>query len=158
MNDITETIQESVEHANESKLNSKIAILVALSATIMAICNIKDGNIVQAMGQAQAHSIDAWSYFQAKSTKQSIAENSLELLKLDARKDPAIETQKKKLEDKRREMAKVVSLLNEQNQVLEQFISQQNTARTSLETIYGSGKELAVANRDENFWLLEAST
>ena len=48
----------------------------------MALCNVKDGNIVQAMSQAQAHSIDAWSYFQAKSTKQSIAENSLELLKV----------------------------------------------------------------------------
>jgi hypothetical protein len=48
----------------------------------MALCNVKDGNIVQAMEQAQAHAIDAWSYFQAKSTKQSIAENSLELMKV----------------------------------------------------------------------------
>ena len=32
------------------------------------------------MSQAQAHSIDAWSYFQAKSTKQSIAESALEML------------------------------------------------------------------------------
>lgn len=48
----------------------------------MALCNVKDGNVVQAMSQAQAHSIDAWSYFQAKSTKQSIAENALEMLKV----------------------------------------------------------------------------
>jgi len=34
------------------------------------------------MQQAQANGIDAWSYFQAKSTKESIAENTLELLKL----------------------------------------------------------------------------
>ena len=39
----------------------------------MAICNIKDGNIVQAMSQAQAHGINTWAYFQANSTKQSIA-------------------------------------------------------------------------------------
>ena len=32
------------------------------------------------MSQAQAHSIDAWSYFQAKSTKQSIAKSALEML------------------------------------------------------------------------------
>lgn len=82
MSDINETIQESMVHAKESKINSAIAILVALAATFMAICNIKDGNIVQAMSQAQAHSIDAWSYFQAKSTKQAIAENTLEILKL----------------------------------------------------------------------------
>jgi tryptophan 2,3-dioxygenase len=55
--------------------------MVAISATIMALCNVKDGNINQAMSQAQAHSIDAWSYFQAKSTKQAVAENSLKILK-----------------------------------------------------------------------------
>ncbi|MBC7588059.1 MAG: DUF4337 family protein, partial [Chitinophagaceae bacterium] len=81
MSELDETIQESVAHAGESRINSRVAIFVALTATFMAICNIKDGNIVQAMSQAQAHSIDSWSYFQAKSTKQSITENSVELLK-----------------------------------------------------------------------------
>jgi microsomal dipeptidase-like Zn-dependent dipeptidase len=82
MSDINETIQETVAHAGESKINSRVALFVALAATFMAICNIKDGNIVQSMSQSQAHGIDAWSYFQAKSTKQSIAENTLELLRL----------------------------------------------------------------------------
>src|SRR5438552_18879233 len=81
MSEINDTIQESVEHARESKLNSRVAIMVALTATVMAICNIKDGNVVQAMSQAQAHTIDAWSYFQSKSIKQSLTENTLELLK-----------------------------------------------------------------------------
>jgi len=66
MSDINDTIQESVENAGKSKINSMVAVLVALSATFMAICNVKDGNIVQAMSQAQANSIDSWSYFQAK--------------------------------------------------------------------------------------------
>jgi hypothetical protein len=48
----------------------------------MAICNVKDGNIVQAMDQAQAHSLDSWSYYQAKSTKQATIESVLELAKL----------------------------------------------------------------------------
>src|SRR3977135_3400202 len=82
MSDIADTIQEPVEQANKSKINSKVALFVAITATFMALCNVKDGNIVQAMSQAQAHSIDAWSYFQAKSTKQSIAENTLQLLKI----------------------------------------------------------------------------
>ena len=81
--DISETIQEPVAHAKESKINSRVAIWVSIIATVMAICNIKDGNVVQAMSQAQAHGIDAWSYFQAKSTKQSIAENALETIKLE---------------------------------------------------------------------------
>ena len=82
MTDINDTIQEPIEQASRSKINSRVALFVAITATFMALCNVKDGNIVQAMSQAQAHGIDAWSYFQAKSTKQSIAENSLELLKL----------------------------------------------------------------------------
>lgn len=82
MTDISEAIQEPLEAAGKSRINSRVALFVAITATFMALCNVKDGNIVQAMSQAQAHSIDAWSYFQAKSTKQAIAENSLELLKL----------------------------------------------------------------------------
>jgi hypothetical protein len=82
MSEIAETIQEPVEQANKSKINSRVALFVAITATFMALCNVKDGNVVQAMSQAQAHSIDAWSYFQAKSTKQAIAENTLELLKV----------------------------------------------------------------------------
>jgi hypothetical protein len=82
MTDINETIQESIEQEGKSKINSRVALFVAITATFMALCNVKDGNIVQTMDQAQAHSIDAWSYFQAKSTKQAIAENALELLKL----------------------------------------------------------------------------
>ena len=82
MNDISDTIQEPVEGAGKNKINSRVAIFVAITATFMALCNVKDGNIVQAMSQAQAHAIDAWSYFQAESTKEAIAENSLKLFKL----------------------------------------------------------------------------
>jgi Domain of unknown function (DUF4337) len=82
MSDIAETIQETVEESSKSKINSMVALFVAITATFMALCNVKDGNIVQAMSQAQAHAIDAWSYFQAKSTKESIAENTLEMLQL----------------------------------------------------------------------------
>lgn len=87
MSDISEKISELVENSkesnlNESRLNSKIAIIVAISASLMAIFNIKDNNIVQAMSQAQAHTIDAWSYYQAKSTKQHIAENNLNQLQI----------------------------------------------------------------------------
>ena len=80
MSEINETIQESLENADKSKINSRVALFVAITATFMALCNVKDGNIVQAMSQAQAHYIDAWSYFQAKSTKQSNAENTLALI------------------------------------------------------------------------------
>jgi len=96
MTDITEAIQEPLEDAGKSRINALVALFVAITATFMAICNVKDGNIVQAMDQAQAHSIDAWSYFQAKSTKQALAENTLEILK--TQKSPANDTLIKKYE------------------------------------------------------------
>ena len=66
----------------ETKLNSMIALIVAITATFMAICNVKDGNIVQSMSQSQANSLDAWSYYQAKSTKEAIVLNTLDLIKM----------------------------------------------------------------------------
>ena len=80
MGDLDETINSAVEHARESRLNSIVAVLVALAATLMALDNIKDGNVTQAMSQAQTHAVDAWSYYQAKSTKENLAEATIEQL------------------------------------------------------------------------------
>src|SRR5437868_5089242 len=97
MTELSDTIQETSEHARESKINGMVAIWVALTATFMALCNVKDGNIVQAMQQAQARAIDSWTYFQAKSTKQMIIENSVENLK--AQKNPLFDSLIKKDEE-----------------------------------------------------------
>jgi hypothetical protein len=78
--DIDEAVGEAVEKGRESRLNAFIALFVALAATLMAIDNIKDGNVGQAMAQAQAHGVDAWNYYQAKSTKQNLAESTLDTL------------------------------------------------------------------------------
>jgi uncharacterized protein HemX len=80
MGDLDETIKGAVEQAGDSRLNSIVAILVALAATLMGLDNIKDGNITQAMTQAQTRAVDAWSYYQAKSTKQNLAEATVDEL------------------------------------------------------------------------------
>ena len=82
MSEISDTINEAVERASESRLNSIIAALVAIAATFMALCNVKDGNIVQGMQQAQANAVDQWSYYQAKGMKQNLAEATLDQLQL----------------------------------------------------------------------------
>lgn len=81
MSDINETIQEVVDRAEErsDRLGSWIAIVVALSATFMAVCNIKAGNTVQAMSQSQAKSVSKWNQYQSKSMKQNLAETTLAL-------------------------------------------------------------------------------
>jgi hypothetical protein len=80
MSEVEDAVKETLE-SNNFSLNSWIAVTVAITATVMAIGNIKDGNIVQAMAQAQAKSVDNWSYYQAKSTKQIMAANMAEQLR-----------------------------------------------------------------------------
>jgi hypothetical protein len=84
MSDIQDTISEIVEGGEKSHdgLNNLIAVLVAILATVMALCNIKDGNIVQSMYQEQAHAVDQWSYYQAKGMKQNLAESMGDQLRL----------------------------------------------------------------------------
>jgi hypothetical protein len=80
MSDVADTVTEAVERGRESRFNGIIAALVAVTATCMALGNVKDGNVVQAMQQAQANGLDTWSYFQAKSTRQHLAESVAEQL------------------------------------------------------------------------------
>jgi hypothetical protein len=101
MSDIDETISEAVEKAAESHdaLNNLIAVLVALLATFMALCNIKDGNIVQAMSQDQSKAVDQWSYYQAKGMKQNLAESVLDQLQI-RKAQPGLTPQESALVDK----------------------------------------------------------
>jgi hypothetical protein len=80
MSEVGETVSEALEKAGESKLNSIVAAMVAVSATFVALCNVKDGNVGQAMAQAQAGAVDQWAYYQSKSTKQHIAETTADQL------------------------------------------------------------------------------
>jgi hypothetical protein len=56
------------------RLNMAVALAVAILATFMGITKVKDDNIVQAMLQAKSDAVDTWSEFQAKSTKQHLAQ------------------------------------------------------------------------------------
>ena len=101
MGDIDEKISDAIDKARESRLNSVIAVFVALTATFMALNNVKDGNIVQAMQQAQANGVDAWAYYQAKGTKENLAISAREQIELirDTTQNPTPEV--KALLDKR---------------------------------------------------------
>jgi hypothetical protein len=67
---------EPVLNGPEDRFNGRIALFVALAASFMALCNVKDGNVVQAMQQSQARAVDQWAYYQSKSSKQHTAENA----------------------------------------------------------------------------------
>src|SRR3954453_8115655 len=82
MVDLSETVNEAIEKASESRLHSRIAVLVAGAATFMALCNVKDGNVCQAMAQDQAKAVDAWAYYQAKGMKLNLAEAMIDQMAL----------------------------------------------------------------------------
>jgi hypothetical protein len=73
---------ESTASAEHARLNTWVAITVALLATFMGICKVKDDNIVQAMQQAQADKLDHWSFYQARNIRQEIAQAELAQLTL----------------------------------------------------------------------------
>ena len=90
---------DAVEGANEStptssdhriaRLNTWVALTVAILATFMAVCKVKDDNIVQAMQQAQADRVDHWGYYQARNLREEIASAALVQFKLSADGLPA---------------------------------------------------------------------
>ncbi len=55
---------------------------MVILSVFTGLCNIKDGNIVQAMQQAQSDSVDRWGEYQATRTKLHISEAAREELAL----------------------------------------------------------------------------
>jgi hypothetical protein len=80
MPELGEVMSEAVERAGESRLNSTIALLVALAATFVALAGVKDRNLTLGMMKAQTKAVDTWNYYQAKSMKQNLAEATLDEL------------------------------------------------------------------------------
>src|SRR3954452_14199477 len=86
MESATEAADDSVEARDRERvrLNSRVAVTVALLATFLGVCKVKDDNIVQAMQQAQADRLDHWNFYQARNIREEIATSSLTQLKLTA--------------------------------------------------------------------------
>ena len=82
--EVLESTKAAAEKTDTShkRLNAAVAITVAILATFMGICKVKDDNIVQAMQQAQADKIDHWAYYQARNIRQEIAEATATQLEL----------------------------------------------------------------------------
>ena len=112
MSELADNVTEAIERSHESSqgesgeaggsnLNGLVAISVAIVATFMALCNVKDGNIGQAMEEAQASGVDAWAYYQAKGTKMNIAESARDTLVLQREIAPSMSPEARALVDKK---------------------------------------------------------
>ena len=78
----TATAAAELKERRAARLNAAVAITVAVLATFMGICKVKDDNIVQAMQQAQADKLDHWVFYQARNLRQELAETTVTQLEL----------------------------------------------------------------------------
>jgi hypothetical protein len=68
--------------AKDARLNRGVAITVVVLSVFMGLAQVKDGNIVQAMQQAQSDSVDRWGEYQATRTKLHIDQTALAQVQL----------------------------------------------------------------------------
>lgn len=66
----------------EKRLNDLVAVTVVILTLFLAICKVKDDNIVQAMQKAQSGAVDAWAEYQFTRVKLHVDENGLAQLRL----------------------------------------------------------------------------
>ena len=152
MGDLADTVNEAVERAQEAgggrfSLNTIVAISAAITATFIAVCNVKDGNICQAMQQAQAGAIDTWADYQAKGTKLNIAESALDGLRLQQKLAPSATPETRALVEK---------AIAENEQKLAHYESEKAQLKKTAEAFQAEYDRL---NRhDDQFDMAEAST
>ena len=73
----------------QASLGAMVAVTVALLATFLGLCNVKDDNIVQAMQQAQADKLDHWNFYQARNIREEVASATVAQLRLASATAPA---------------------------------------------------------------------
>jgi hypothetical protein len=81
-NDNQKPARRDAAASARARLNTLVAISVALLATFMGVCKVKDDNIVQAMQQAQADKIDNYSWYQARNIREEVANSTVAQLKV----------------------------------------------------------------------------
>ncbi len=87
--EITEAVP--TDEAASDPLNMKVAVTVAILATFMGICKVKDDNICQGMQQAQANKLDHWAFYQARNIREEVARSTIVQMRLAAATHPAAE-------------------------------------------------------------------
>jgi hypothetical protein len=78
----TDASSESAAQRDDKRLNDLVAVTVVILTVFLAIGNVKDNNIVQAMQKAQSDAVDAWAEYQSARIKLHVDENGLATLRL----------------------------------------------------------------------------
>ena len=62
--------------AKDKRINRMVALTVVVFSVATGFGSIKDGNLVQAMEQAQASSLDSWNEYQATRLKLHVVQTA----------------------------------------------------------------------------------
>ena len=104
--------QQEEKTNNKNQLNNYVAITVVLFVTFMGLCQVKSGNVVQAMQKAQSDRIDTWAFYQARNVRAEIANSTVAQLKLQM----LTVQQPKVLAEYDKEIAKYAAIATKQEQ------------------------------------------
>ena len=69
-------MDDELPESKDRTLNRLVASTVVILSVFMAVANIKDDNLVQAMQLSKSEAIDTWSEYQATRTKAHIVETA----------------------------------------------------------------------------------
>ncbi|MDE2404605.1 MAG: DUF4337 domain-containing protein [Sphingomonadales bacterium] len=146
--------------AKDKRLNRMVAITVVVLSVFTGLCAIKDGNLVQAMQQAQSNSIDAWNEYQADKVKLHVAESTRSEIATLAAGNPAAAAEVARLDG---EIAKYRAEAPMLQQQARGFSGQYDALNVhddqfdASEALISTAISLAaVAALSESFWLLAA--
>ena len=68
----------------ESKLSAYVALTVVIISVFMAMCKLKDENLVDLMLHSDVKAVDTWNEYQAERIKMHVNENDAAILKVHA--------------------------------------------------------------------------
>jgi hypothetical protein len=149
--------------AKDKRLNRMVAVTVVVLSVFTGLCNIKDGNIVQAMQQAKSDSVDTWGQYQATKTKLHVAETArAEIAIIDAGRGSAdakaalgrLDADTAKYRKEAPELAKKAQGFADQYDALNVHDDQFDASEAFIATAISMAAVSALA---ESFWLLVAS-
>ncbi len=135
-------IEPNIESSNKT-LNSLVAATVVVLSVFMAVCNIKDGNIVQNMQMQKADEVDSWGEYQGTKLKLHLAEATLVQLRVQA----AGATPGPVADVIAREMAATSAIVERQGKQAAEQLEKARSFRPAIETL---GKQ------DDQFDISEA--
>ncbi|HEX2190982.1 MAG TPA: DUF4337 family protein [Longimicrobiaceae bacterium] len=82
---IRELREDRAEHDAEERFRSRVALVIAVLATLLAIATLGGGNVAEDMINSNIHASDTWAFYQAKNIRQTamnLAADEMETLLL----------------------------------------------------------------------------